>query len=151
MPSAGVKSRILQESLILAQKQVGEAMLDGGISDDTGNTLHGDGTTKFHRHFQNFQITTKTGRSYSFGLCEVASRDLAATMNALCEVVDDLSAAINNDVENDKTFAMSVSSIKSTMSNLGPVNPGFNSQLRLLRETLLPTYLLISRSKAAAN
>ena len=138
LPSAGVKSRILQESLILAQKQVGEAMLDGGISDDTGNTLHGDGTTKFHRHFQNFQITTKTGRSYSFGLCEVASGDVAATMNALCEAVDDLSAAINNDVEKDKNVAMLLSSIKSTMSDLGPVNPGFNTQLRLLRETLLP-------------
>ena len=52
--------------------------------------------------------------------------------------VDDLSAAIGNDVEKDKYFAMLVSSIKSTMSDLGPVNPGFNSQFQLLRQTLLP-------------
>ena len=106
LPSAGVKSRILQGSLILAQKQVGEAMLEGGITEDTGNTLHGDGTSKFHRHFQNFQITTKSGRSYSFGLCEVASGDVTATMNALCVAVDDLSAAIGNDVEKDKNCSV---------------------------------------------
>ena len=83
------------------------------------------------------QITTKCGRSYSFGLCEVASGDVAATMNAFCVAVDDLSAAIGNDVEKDKRFAMLVSSIKSTMSDLGPVNPGYNSQFQLLRQTLL--------------
>ena len=138
LPSAGVKCRILQESLILAQKQVGEAMLKGGITEDTGNALHGDRTRKFHRHFQNFQITTKSGRSYSFGLCEVASGDVAATMNALCEAVDDLSTAIGNDVEKDTNFAILVPSIKSTMSDLGPVNPGFHSQFQLLRQTLLP-------------
>ena len=113
-------------------------MLEDGITGDTGNTLHGDGTSKFHLHSQNFQITTKSGRSYSFGLCEVASGDVAATMNALCVAVDDLSAAIGNDVEKGTNFAMLVSSIKSTMSDLCPVNPGFNSQFQLLRQTLLP-------------
>ena len=36
-------------------------------------------------------------------------------MNAFCVAVDDLSAAIGNDVEKDKNFAMLVSSIKSTI------------------------------------
>ena len=67
LPCAGVKSRILQESLTLAQKQVAEAMLEGGIEERSGNVLHGDGTSKYHRHYQNFQVTTKAGRSYSFG------------------------------------------------------------------------------------
>ena len=59
-------------------------------------------------------------------------------MNARCVAVDDLSAGNGNDVEKDKNFAMLVSSIKSTISDLGPVNPSFNSQFQLLRQTLLP-------------
>ena len=53
LPSAGVKARLMQEALFLGQIQVGEAMLED-VSGDSGNRLHGDGTSKYHRHFQNF-------------------------------------------------------------------------------------------------
>ena len=46
-----------------------------------GNTLHGDGTSKLHRHCQNFQITTTKGASLSLGLLEMARNDTTKAMN----------------------------------------------------------------------
>ena len=74
LPSAGVKARLMQEALFLGQIQVAEAMLED-VSGDSGNCLHGDGTSKYHRHFQNFQITTTNGRQLSFGPSEIVSGD----------------------------------------------------------------------------
>ena len=61
LPSAGMKARLMHEALLLSQNQVAEAMMetDGMTS---GNCLHGDGTTKYHKHYQNFQITTTSGK-----------------------------------------------------------------------------------------
>lgn len=60
LPSAGVRSRLLVEAKRVAQCQVATAMLDNGLSSELqyGNCLHQDGTSKFHRHFQSFQVTT---------------------------------------------------------------------------------------------
>ena len=48
LPSAGVKARLMQEALFLGQIQVAEAMLED-VSVDSGNCLHGDETSKYHR------------------------------------------------------------------------------------------------------
>ena len=51
------------------------------VSGDSGNCLHGDGTSKYHRHFQNFQIATTSGRQLSFGLSEIVSGDGQSFLN----------------------------------------------------------------------
>ena len=136
LPSAGVKSRLMQEALIIAQFQVAEAML---LSKDnlSGNCLHGDGTGKYHKHYQNFQITTSHGKTLSFGLSEVAGGDAATVLKNFTATIDDICDVLN---ENNKeyNYASLISTIKSTMSDLGPINPLFNSQLKSLREQLLP-------------
>lgn len=55
LPSNAVKSRLLLEVRHLAHVQVAEVMLEGGVDGLKGNCLHGDGTSKYHRHYQNFQ------------------------------------------------------------------------------------------------
>ena len=67
LPSVGFKARIMQEALFLKRTQASEAIL-GDVSGDSGNCLHGYGTSKYHRHFQNFRVTTTSGRQLSFGL-----------------------------------------------------------------------------------
>jgi len=60
LPSTGVRSCLLIEAKRVAQVQVVNAMLEPNInSNDTyyGNCLHQDGTSKFHRHLQSFQVT----------------------------------------------------------------------------------------------
>ena len=60
LPSTGTKCRLMQEALLGAQLQVAEAMTEGEHL--LGNCLHGDGTSKYSRHYQNFQVTTSSGR-----------------------------------------------------------------------------------------
>ena len=64
LPSIGLRSHFLIEARQLADIQVGNALLqDCDLTSVLGNTLHGDGTTKYHRHYQNFQVTTAAGKS----------------------------------------------------------------------------------------
>ena len=73
LPSTGTKCRLMQEALLVAQLQVAEAMTEGEHL--LGNCLHGDGTSKYSRHYQNFQVTTSSGRTLSFGFAEIAGGD----------------------------------------------------------------------------
>ena len=71
LPSKGLRCQLLIEARHLADIQVGHAMLKGiDLNTVLGNTLHGDGTTKYHRHFQNYQVTTADGKTLSTGLME---------------------------------------------------------------------------------
>ena len=126
---------MVEEALILAQLQVAEAMKENNEL-FFGNCLHGDGTSKYSRHYQNFQITTKSGRTQSFGLTEVADADAETVLNTFTDSVKDICDAIDGDKEKD--FSFLVASIKNTMSDLGPVNPLFNSKLEIIRCELLP-------------
>ena len=57
LPSKAVHSRLLVEAKYLADVQLGRAMLEEpDPSQVIGNTLHGDGTTKYHRHYQDFEV-----------------------------------------------------------------------------------------------
>ena len=85
LPSAGVNARLMQEALFLGQIQVAEAMLEG-VSGDSGNCLHGDGTLKYHRHFKHFQITATSGRQLSFRLSETVSGDARYTYTCIYHV-----------------------------------------------------------------
>lgn len=137
LPSNAVKSRLLVEARHLAYVQVVKAMSDGG---ESGNCLHGDDTTKYHRHYQSFQITTSSGNTLSFGLQEMAGQDAAALLNTFTSAVDELTEVISSTDAGDKerVFSELVLSIRSTMSDQCAVNPCFNEQLKQLRERLLP-------------
>ena len=136
LPSIAVKSRIQEEALILAQIQVGEAMLN---ETSTTNCLHGDGTSKYHKHYQNFQITTSEGKTLSFGLSEVAGGDAGMIFNNFTETVEDLCKVLGTpNSDTDDLFSKLISNIRSTMSDQGPVNPLFNEKLKVLRKELLP-------------
>ena len=82
LPSNAVKSRLLLEARHLAHVQVAEVMLEGGVDGLKGNCLHGDGTSKYHRHYQNFQITLAGGQTISLGLKELAGGETAAIMKS---------------------------------------------------------------------
>lgn len=86
LPFAGAKPHIIPESLILAQMQVGEAMLESERS--IGNCLHDDGTTKYCRHYQNFQVTTSSGKTLLFGLSKISNDDAASTLKYFANIND---------------------------------------------------------------
>lgn len=65
-------------------------------NDLKGKCLHQDGTSKFHRHFQSFQVTTTEQMTYSLGLCEVGSSDATSLMNTFKELMSKLSKTLND-------------------------------------------------------
>lgn len=123
------------EAKRVAQRQVAEAMLSSQET-SSGNTLHQDGTSKFHRHFQSFQITTSEGITLSAGLSEVARGDAATLFEEFESVISELASSIQGD--HQTTIAQLVVSLISTMSDQGSVNPVFNTKLQKVREDLLP-------------
>ncbi|XP_065679669.1 uncharacterized protein LOC136094052 [Hydra vulgaris] len=136
LPSVGTKSKLMSEALVLALIQVSEEMLDS-VEKDTGNCLHGDGTTKYHRHYQNFQLTSKSVGMLSFGLSELASGDAGSTLSSLTETLDNICDVLDTK-DKEKDLAKLICSFKTTMLDLGSVNPLFNSKFKEMRELLLP-------------
>ena len=73
---------MLIEAKHLADIQVGEAMLQNlDLTTVLGNTLHGDGTTKYHHHYQNFQVPTSDGETLSARLLEIGSQTADCLLN----------------------------------------------------------------------
>ena len=142
LPSKAVHSRLLVEVKHIADVQLGRAMLEeADQSHVVGNTLHGDGATKYHHHYQDFEITTPSSRTYAMGLLELGKSDTEAIMDAFKHKVSEISHALtdkdNNESLEDKVGEL-VSSIKSTMSVQGPTNATFNEQLEELQKDFLP-------------
>ncbi|XP_065640413.1 uncharacterized protein LOC136073002 [Hydra vulgaris] len=58
------------------------------VESNSGNCLHNDGTSKHHKHFQNFQVATTNGSTLTLGLLEMAGSDADYTINALTKTLD---------------------------------------------------------------
>ena len=141
LPSKAVHSRLLVEAKHLADIQLGRAMREeADPTQVVGNTLHGDGTTKYHRHYQDFKITTPSCQTYSMGLLELGKSDTETTMDSFKYRVEEIAQALSSggDVSVEDKVAELVTSIKSIMSDQGPTNATFNEQLTELRKELLP-------------
>ena len=139
LPSTGARKKFMEEAHLLAQCQVAEAMVEGGLDGTKGNCLHGDGTTKYSRHYENFQVTTKSGKTLSLGLQEVVDSDAESLLNKFCDVIGDISDVMQGD--KNKNLSELVASIKNTMSDRASVNPLFQSKLKVYREQLLPNVI----------
>ena len=140
LPSKSLKSQLLIEARHLADIQVGEAMLKGVyLTSVLGNTLHGDGTTKYHRHYQNFQINTVDNIPLSVGLLEIVDQDAETILASWKDKISDIAKAVcgstatENDVE--KTVNELLCTVKNTMSDHCATNGVFNSLLEEMRKT----------------
>ena len=63
---------------------------------NSGNCLHGDGTSKYHCHFQNFKIATGSGRSLSVALSKIVRGDSQSVFESFSETITDFCDVINN-------------------------------------------------------
>ena len=140
LPSKGLLSRCFVEARYLADKQTGEAMLEGtDLSSCLGNTLHSNGASKFHKHYEGFQVTTTGGKTMSLGILEMSS----GTAESLVEAITEKLKAIANSVQSNDTNATIeklVASINNTLSDKTNVDPTFNALFEDLRKNVLPKY-----------
>lgn len=84
----------------------------------TGNCLHGDGTTKFHRHYQSFLFTASSGRQYTFGLQEIVGSDTAELMPTFTELTEAVAEHADQDRgSKEARYQKLITTIKNTMSD----------------------------------
>ena len=141
LPSNHIKSNILMEARFLADLEVAEAMKEGVTMDNVlGNAIHGDGTTKFHKKYQNFQVTLNDGTQRTFACQPMASGTTDAVIacfeNRVGELADALHVAKGDSAK--QHYATLIASIKSTMTDQGPGMPQFSEKLQSIRSHLLP-------------
>ncbi len=109
------------------------------------NTLHGDGTTKYHRHYQNFQINTAEGVPLSIGLIEIVDQNAETILSVWKERILEIAQAVSNQkvvTENvTETVNKLFCSVKNTISDQCATNGVFNKLLEDLRKEVLPKVL----------
>ena len=91
VPSESSNRRMILESNLLANLQVGEKMLSHGL-----NTFHFDGTTDAQKHFLGFQISS-TGQNLSLSISETIRGDTQTQVDTLKKVFNDLSDVMSSD------------------------------------------------------
>lgn len=120
LPSQSVISRLIAEGKFVALKQVMSEMLKGGR-----NCLHSEGTLKWHKHYQGFQMAAPAGKTSSVGMDQVASVSTNGLLEALNNCIEELSSSLSDDSPGEVTVALNVT-IKYTISDQGSINPSFN-------------------------
>ena len=143
LPSKGLRCQLLIEARHLADIQVGQAMLQNlDLNSVLGNTLHGNGTTKYHRHFQNFQVSSTDGKTLSAGLIETVNQDAESILQCWKERVSEIAKAVSGCNASDTSVIENVdlllASIKNTMSDQCATNGLFNQLMSDLRSEIIP-------------
>ena len=90
------------------------------------------GTTKYHKKYQNFQVTLPDGTSRTLSLQQLAAGDTDAIVHAYKNRMKELAEAVA-DVEGtsiDKVNEELLSMIKSVMTDQGPTMPQFGDRLQ---------------------
>ena len=142
LPSAGTRSRLSLEANRLANIEVALAMSKNQPEDAIGNCIHGDGTTKHHRKYQNFQVTLPDGSSRTIAMVEMGAGDTDAVMESFEEQIHQLASTLSHLDDIDKStntiYKELITTIKATMTDQGPTMPQFNQKLDAIRQELLP-------------
>ena len=60
----------------------------------TGNCLHSDATSKFHKHYQGFQIYSTSGKFYSAGKAEMGDASAKGVMDLFNYLLQELSGSV---------------------------------------------------------
>ncbi len=137
LPSHGTLCRIMHEAKFVANRQVADEMLRAtDLVNRESCTLHNDGTTKHHREFESYQTTLPDGRTLSMGLKEVSSQSAEKNFESFKDVMKNLTSAM--ELGNQKIQAQLITSLQTTMSDLGAANPLFFDMINSLRKDLLP-------------
>ncbi|XP_070574015.1 uncharacterized protein [Ptychodera flava] len=128
LPSNALKSTLLVEAKHIAATQVAEAMLSSPQT-----CLHQDGTSKFHKHYQGYQVTLPSGQTMTLGMHQMPGSTTNDVMKSFEDSICYLAEAVTgNSSDKEDVVAKLIMSINSTMSDQGPTIGTFNRQIKVL-------------------
>eukprot|EP00117_Sycon_ciliatum_P014482 scpid72751/ scgid14724/ len=132
LPSVGLLSQMLVELKQVSAGHVAEKILEA-----KDVTLHSDGTSKFGKLYQSYQISTPE-QSYTLGICDMKCGTAAHGLEKLKEVLNDVESACCKTKDTNVANQI-VAKIKNTMSDRCSVQKSFNDLLTDYRAEILPS------------
>ncbi len=76
LPNKGTLCNMNAEAKLITQQQVAtEITAEAKPTSSTGNVLHQDASSKYHKHYEGVQTTLSSGKRYSMGIRRVAAGD----------------------------------------------------------------------------
>ena len=133
-PSYGLTCQMILESLVLAQAQLGEELLQTPGS----TTLQTDGTTKFGEHFSTFDVKTEEAVTYTLGIRHIFSGSAQNTLETFQEILSDVEG-VQRALGKNSSSAEIIAKLKNTMSDCHSAEKLFNELLAEYRVEILPT------------
>ena len=122
------------ESTRLSQLQVAESSLKD--YDSSCRTLHTDGTSKFGKHYETYDVVTDQGQTSITGIREVSSDDTETQLNVCLDILSEIEESLQDTEKNVSNKI--ISSIKNIMSDRHIVQKKFNSFFQDYRASVLP-------------
>lgn len=89
LPSKALAFETLWEANFQEKTQVAQEML-GSAEQPLGNCLHSDGTSKFHKKYYSYQVTTSSGKQLTIGMKKMAGGETAAVVDYFRRTLDDI-------------------------------------------------------------
>ena len=131
VPSASTANRMMDRAHVLSKLQVKE-----GISESSGWTLHGDGTSRDGKKIVGQQVTLDSGETLSGGFSNVAVEDSTTLLDNVISMLEELSWLADED-KIDEIHKEMLGKMFAVMSDRSSVNKSFNIKLNEYRESLL--------------
>ena len=133
LPSIGLLSKMFVELKAVSSVHICQEVLDEQVSD---HTLHSDGTTKFGRKFQSYQVATSK-QTFSVGLIDMKSGTAEHTFDMFKQSLQDIEE-LGSKLDHENASKKILSKITNTMSDRSIVQKNFNTMLHDWRSEILP-------------
>ena len=134
LPKATFARPMYTESRRLSQLQVAESLLKD--YDSSCRTLHTDGTSKFGKHYETYDVVTDQGQTSITGIREVSSDDTETQLNVCLDILSEIEESLQDTEKNVSNKI--ISSIKNIMSDRHIVQKKFNSFFQDYHASVLP-------------
>ena len=112
------------------------------LKEALGNVIHGDGTTKYHKKYQNFQVILPAITSRTTGPTQMGKSDIDVVVDAFESRMAAITAPVEtiaDEDDQDKIFKDLIISYKPTMTYQGQTMSQFSDAIASFRKELLPS------------
>ena len=135
IPSRKTIDNIVSEKAVITNIQVGRQ-----LQKKSRTTLYSDETRKFGKTYNSYFISDQNKNVYMLGLREMCNKSASTTLDTFKEILGDISALCDNDLENNKISHgyHILCNIRDFMSDRAKTNIAFTDLLIQYRQQIMP-------------